>query len=76
MTKLLQLGVGNNHIAKRRQCGRAVRALNPKSGRHELRSRPDHQLDLHSVVPRLNLGHTYKIANWFASYQLGFLVLL
>ena len=42
------------------------------SGSPKFKSRPDHQLDLFLVVGPSSNPHLL-IANWFASYQLGFL---
>ena len=52
--------------SKWRQCGRVVRAC-------ALRPPSDHSLNLFQVVPGSISWRIYKIANWFASRQLGFL---
>ena len=57
-----------------RQCGRVVRARALRSRDPGLCS--DHPLNLFQVVPGSTSWHTCKIANWFASCQLGFLTIV
>ena len=57
----------------RRQCGRAVRVLDLKSGDSEFKSRFEHKLDLFEIVPGLTPQLRLQIASWSASCRLGFL---
>ena len=59
--------------ARHIQRGRVVRVLDLKSGDPELKSHPDHQVDLFQVAPGSTARVRLYIANWSASWQLGFL---
>ena len=50
-----------------------VRAPDLKSGDLEFKSHPDNQLDLFQVAPGSTPELRSYIANWSASYELGFL---
>ena len=56
-----------------RQCGTVGRALALRSGDPGFKTHSDHSLNLFLVVPGSTSRPHLKIANWFASGQLGFL---
>ena len=63
--------------AAKLQCGPVVRALALRSGDPGFKTRSYHSLNLFLVVPgSTSQLHLYKIANWFASGQLGFLTVV
>ena len=59
-----------------RQCGPVVTALALRSGDPGFKTRSDHSLNLILVVPASTSQPHLKIANWFASSQLGFLTVV
>lgn len=64
-------------MLKLMQCGRAVRAVELLSGGPEFNPYPERQLDFVLGSPKFSslVMLVIKIANWFASGQLGFLTL-